>query len=301
MTTNHHSVHPTGQELTAVNQNAPLSELDTAITNIIGTDDTNPLYRLGASTELTIISGAVTITKSLHTIDTQSDAASDDLDTISGGTNGDTIWISANNAARTVVLKHGTGNIQTWDGTDISLDETRKILQLKFDGTNWKVVSIIGAGGGGGGSVSVAIIEHHEASNGHAGGTSATTWNTRPITRIASDPDSIVTIDTANDDFTPDSGNYLIIVSASLFASGFGRLRLYNVTGTSVEFQGVNSRPASTDSNTDSLTGYLVANGTDEFRVEHYSSAAKAVDGLGDAANNGDEEIYMQITLIKIG
>jgi hypothetical protein len=103
--------------------------------------------QFSAATELTIATGAVTITQSAHTIDTESDAASDDLDTISGGATGDVIYLRAVNDARTVVLKNGTGNILTYDGSDITLDEDHKTVSLIYNGTNWLQV-----GGSGGGS-----------------------------------------------------------------------------------------------------------------------------------------------------
>lgn len=93
----------------------------------------------GVSTELTITSGAVTKTQSYHTIDTEGDAASDDLDTISGGSTGDIIVITANNTARTVVCKDGTGNLKL--SGDFSLDNTEDTIQLIYDGTNWLELS----------------------------------------------------------------------------------------------------------------------------------------------------------------
>lgn len=102
--------------------------------------------------ELTISSGAITVTGTNHTIDTESDAASDDLDTINGGTDGQILIVRAENAARTVVLKDGTGNIETPDGNDIELDEVAKEVILKYDGatSDWHVLSSPAAGGGGG-------------------------------------------------------------------------------------------------------------------------------------------------------
>lgn len=93
--------------------------------------------------ELTISSGAITITGANHTIDTESDAASDDLDTINGGVDGAVLVLRAANAARTVVLKHNTGNIVTPDGADITLDETSKVVTLVYDAelSDWLVVS----------------------------------------------------------------------------------------------------------------------------------------------------------------
>lgn len=95
---------------------------------------------LPAATELTIATGVVTATQSSHTIDTEGDAASDDLDTISGGAAGRFLILRAANDARTVVLKHGTGNIITSSGSDISLDSDDKVVILYHDGTNWIVV-----------------------------------------------------------------------------------------------------------------------------------------------------------------
>lgn len=93
----------------------------------------------GASTELTIATGAVTATKSYHTIDTEGDAASDDLDTISGGRAGQILVVQANNSARTVVLKDGTGNLKL--SGDISLDNAEDTATLVSDGTNWYLLA----------------------------------------------------------------------------------------------------------------------------------------------------------------
>lgn len=82
------------------------------------------VLRLGTASA-TISSGAFTATASFMTIDTQAAAASDDLDTISGGTVGDIIIISTANAARDVVIKHLTGNIFCY--TDKTLGSTNDL------------------------------------------------------------------------------------------------------------------------------------------------------------------------------
>lgn len=83
--------------------------------------------------ELTIATGAITVTGGYHTVDTESDAASDDLDTISGGSDGELLILSAEHTDRTVVLKHNTGNILTQDGNDVTLDDTTKRVVLQYD------------------------------------------------------------------------------------------------------------------------------------------------------------------------
>ena len=103
--------------------------------NVIGNVRVEGFLNLGTATELTIASGAVTATRSYHTIDTESDGASDDLDTISGGIEGYILVIRAVNDARTVVAKDATGNLQL--SGDITLDNSQDTLTLIFDGTHW--------------------------------------------------------------------------------------------------------------------------------------------------------------------
>lgn len=372
------------------------------------------------ATELTIATGAVTKTQTYHSIDTEGDAASDDLDTISGGTAGEVLYLFAINDTRTVVLKNGTGNILTYDGNDISLDEDHKVIELIYDGTNWRTVGVIsagggggmtsftaagdsgggqaitdgntltiaggtgittadsvtdtvtvnidstvatltgsqtltnktingtnntitnighaeieadlingatventidtandtilffdnsavalrktaitniqGAGGGGGLYASVAIFGD-EKTTGTGGGTpSATTWNQRNLNTEYSDTDSIVTI--ASNQFTPVSGTYEIFVTAPGVSLGGHRLRLYNVTGTTVVQEGASSYSAGTSSSTATLSCIFTANGTDAYRIDHYTVLGTS-NGLGNAVSDGSPEIYTVAVLRK--
>lgn len=122
-----------GQTLTAAFWNAQVKANMDAI--VACTPANSGPFIAGTQTELTIATGVVTATKSYHSIDTQSDAASDDLDTINGGSEGQILVIRANNAARTVVAKDGTGNLKL--AGDMSLDNSEDTLTLIFDGTNW--------------------------------------------------------------------------------------------------------------------------------------------------------------------
>jgi hypothetical protein len=94
---------------------------------------------IGDRSELTIASGAVTATGSFHGIDTEGDAATDDLDTINGGEDGMYLIIVAQNSARTVVAKDGTGNLRL--NGDFSLDHQNDTLTLIYNGSNWLEVS----------------------------------------------------------------------------------------------------------------------------------------------------------------
>lgn len=96
---------------------------------------------LETAIELTIASGAVTKSCSHHSIDTQSDDATDDLDTISGGAEGEVILIRPASGARTVVIKHNTGNIWSPTGNDLSLTDADSYVLLAYSGSKWGIIA----------------------------------------------------------------------------------------------------------------------------------------------------------------
>jgi hypothetical protein len=103
----------------------------------LGTMLRTPKIETPRVSELTIATGAITATGSYHSVDTEADAASDDLDTINGGTDGMRLVLRASDSGRTVVVKDGTGNIQC--GGDFSLDNIQDTIELIYDGvqTAW--------------------------------------------------------------------------------------------------------------------------------------------------------------------
>lgn len=82
---------------------------------------------------LTISSNAITRTSSYHQIDTEGLAATDDLETISGGSAGDVLYLNSANNARVITIKHNVGNIKTISNTDYVLDARRKVVQLFYN------------------------------------------------------------------------------------------------------------------------------------------------------------------------
>jgi len=104
-----------------------------------------------AGTEKTVATGVITVDPDLgdgemhYAVDTQSDAATDDLDTINGGVTGDVISLYLADSARVVKLKHNTGNIWLPGGKDLDLSLDYSVM-LRYDGSKWYVLG--GAGGG---------------------------------------------------------------------------------------------------------------------------------------------------------
>ena len=99
-----------------------------------------------AATELTIATGAITKTASLHRIDTESNAATDDLDTINGGSNGDVLIIHPDIDSRTIVVKHNTGNIKCVGDADITLDDAHDYCILVFSASQWMAANLFNSG-----------------------------------------------------------------------------------------------------------------------------------------------------------
>ncbi len=117
----------------------------------MGTQDMSVLRSLtfAGPIELTIVSGEITVVRSLHLVDTESDDPSDELHTINGETTGRVLMIRAASSGRTVVVKHAMGNILL-DDADIVLDNIWKYVLLVYDAVigSWVLVGGAGAGGG---------------------------------------------------------------------------------------------------------------------------------------------------------
>lgn len=91
-----------------------------------------------SSSELTIASGSVTATRTHHSIDTESDAATDDLDSIAitSVPDGAVFTLRQENASRAVTLKHGTGNIFLLRGSDYTFPDAKTPVLLQRIGND---------------------------------------------------------------------------------------------------------------------------------------------------------------------
>lgn len=100
-----------------------------------------------AEPTLTIAAGVVTATKGIHSIDTESAAATDDLTNIlqTNLPDGSLLYVRCVSASRVVVLKHaagGTGQLSLKGGADVSLNDTKKWVLLKRSGALWEEISL---------------------------------------------------------------------------------------------------------------------------------------------------------------
>lgn len=92
--------------------------------------------------ELTIASGSVTATRSVHSIDTESNASTDNLTNIDIASveDGCLLIIYQEDASREIVVKDqagGTGQIHTVDGNDLSISNGLDAMYLRRTGDDW--------------------------------------------------------------------------------------------------------------------------------------------------------------------
>lgn len=91
--------------------------------------------QMDAATTLTISAGAVTPTGNYHLLDTESAAASDNLDTITGTGEAWLLFLRTTADARDVTIRHGVGNIVNAGAQDIILGTAADLAVGLFDET----------------------------------------------------------------------------------------------------------------------------------------------------------------------
>lgn len=87
--------------------------------------------RLPRGTTKTIASGVITVDRGYHRVDTEGAAATDDLDTINGGSDGQFLVLASVSNARDVVCKDNTGNMQL--AGDMTLANSQDTLTLFYN------------------------------------------------------------------------------------------------------------------------------------------------------------------------
>jgi hypothetical protein len=114
--------------------------------NVFAVDTSNKLTLnagllvLSERSELTIAGGVVTAVRSFHTIDTQDNDPTDELNTINGSVSGALLILQSADSARDTTVKDAVGNIQLAGG-DFTFTNVQDRLMLIGDGSNWYEIS----------------------------------------------------------------------------------------------------------------------------------------------------------------
>jgi hypothetical protein len=193
-----------------------------------------------------------------------------------------------------------------------SATSARAVTATRFNGVIGRALETIGSAGFVLAAMQVhrmlpppfAVLEDQKATNTAGGALVATTWTTRVLNTEVVDADGIVTI--ASDQFTPIAGVYRLSVTSNFVANAaaatFFRIRIRNVTAGTVVQVSANFGANAGDDNNAFLETSFVANGTDAYDLQYYSTQARATNGLGIAINEASAvERYSQIYLEKIG
>jgi hypothetical protein len=199
MSRNYHTPLAFNSLITSVSLNAIFSALDTGISGVntrVGVLETQAAgtaatsITLGASTELTIASGAVTLSGSkYHTLDTEGDAATDYLDTINGNA-GDIFELQLENAARLVTIRHlaTNGNIILSPSINFAYTGVTQIVRGFHDGTYAYLFAPTYQ------SEAIAYIEDQKAQNTDGGAFTSGAWRTRDLNTKVADANVICSI-----------------------------------------------------------------------------------------------------------
>lgn len=249
-----------------------------------------------AETELTISAGAITPTIGTLSVDTESDAASDDLANISAAnmSEGRVIIIRNVDASRVVIVKNGaggSGQIYTTNGSDLRLANPLKCVALQLRGTAWYEVFRS--------TIDDYIYLAYSVASGTQGGDATAGWNTRPLN---TEVDAGNNCTLSSNQFTLLPGSYEIKANGVTGGVGYNRMRLRNITASSTTLLGINSHSNSTYDINDSssLSGRFTITASTTYELQHYCQSANAGDGLGADSGTGENEVYTIIELKKV-
>ena len=103
------------------------------------------LIKTSSGAELTIATGAITITHTNHSIRGEG-AAVDTLATITGGVSGQILVLSIGSASEAITFDSGAGNIICPNGFDVTINDINQRVRLEYDGSNWVFMDIKLAG-----------------------------------------------------------------------------------------------------------------------------------------------------------
>ncbi|GAG36669.1 unnamed protein product, partial [marine sediment metagenome] len=91
---------------------------------------------------LTIAAGAITVSGTKHSVGNEGAAATDNLDTINGGSTYDIIILTTKSNAEDVIIRHGVGNIHLAGGLDFTLGNVKdNIMLFKYETGSWSTMS----------------------------------------------------------------------------------------------------------------------------------------------------------------
>lgn len=255
----------------------------------------------GSSTSLTVATGVVTLTNnsSSYTLDTEGAAATDDLDTISGGQDGQIIICSLVNASRVVTFKDGTGNLALANNLNFSPNSLENSIVLRYDSTSATWRELCRNGGAG-----EALLVYSAPSGFGGGNSTGGAWTTRPLNTEVYDTNNIVSL--SSNQFTLAAGTYSISSWCNFFFFGgtqkAGTTRIRNITDSTTSSVGLATRgdfaPGFSMSASTIPPFTFTITSSKTFALQYYVAVAQT-DGLGSSLSTGSDEYYAGVYIKK--
>ena len=149
---------------------------------------------------------------------------------------------------------------------------------------------------------SIAIYTYKQ-NVGTAGGTngSGSSWHTYPFNTESFDPDGIGAL--SSNQVTLQAGKYLITWGIDAYRWGEHNTYIENVTDGTELGRGNNGRAGGSDYTTAHLAGsaYLDCSSAKAIALKYNAGASQTSYGLGVERNNGADEVYGVLTVLKVG
>lgn len=247
------------------------------------------------SGELTISSGAITPTGVYHTVDTEADAATDDLDTISDPVDGQILVIQPENAARDIVITDA-GNIVLTDGNAITLKETSDTVTLQYSLalTKWVVKSSNLK------NMQLLHVQDQKSATTDGGTFTSGAWQTRVLNTSLTN--EITGASLATNQITLPAGTYYIESSAPAYQVNSHKSKLYDTTNTADVLIGTAERTGNGDQvmSRSYVRGRFTLTGEVDLEIQHQCETTNATDGFGLAAGFSVIEVYTDVRIWRI-
>ena len=151
-------------------------------------------------------------------------------------------------------------------------------------------------------AVGLQVFSAHDSkSSGVDAGTfTSGAWRTRTINTELQN--TITSASLASSQITLPAGTFYLEASAPAFQTSSNNLRWYNITDSASVAVGTNSYALYTNDvmmNASLRCTFTIA-ASKIFELQHYGAVTKATSGFGVAGGLGYNEIYAQITIIKV-
>lgn len=193
------------------------------------------------------------------------------------------------------VYIHGTG-LSTWG--DENLKGTRFRLKIIYNESRLEAPSVTSL------TNSQIVTVYDKKTSGTNGGTfTSGAWQTRDLNTL-DDPLSSGFASLSSNQVTLQAGTYEIEWSAPAYLVDRHQSRFYNITDAQTMKAGSSEYIDSTDGNSTSSSygsHIFTITGPKIFEIQHWCQKTEATVGFGTASGSGEDEIYTQIKIRKIG